>query len=310
MITTVTLNVSVDKAYYIKGIVVPGTVARVQKCVNSAGGKGLNVSRIIDFCGEEVLATGFAGGFNGAYVEDMLKKDGIPSRFTKTQSETRSCINILAEDESSTEYLEPGAPVSEEEIQQFLEDFDRIVDESDIITISGSIPAGVQKDIYATLVKMIKNKGKKVILDTSGDYLKEGIKAGPTMIKPNDEELEALLGIKIENRYQTIDAAKEMREKYGIEYVVVSLGGDGALVVCEEGIFHGKPPKLKAVNTVGCGDSMIAGFALGLSEGLSLEETLRRASAISAAAAMREETGFFVMEDMEKLLPQIAIQRL
>lgn len=243
MITTVTLNVSVDKAYYIKGIVVPGTVARVQKCVNSAGGKGLNVSRIIDFCGEEVLATGFAGGFNGAYVEDMLKKDGIPSRFTKTQSETRSCINILAEDESSTEYLEPGAPVSEEEIQQFLEDFDRIVDESDIITISGSIPAGVQKDIYATLVKMIKNKGKKVILDTSGDYLKEGIKAGPTMVKPNDEELEALLGIKIENRYQTIDAAKEMREKYGIEYVVVSLGGDGALVVCEEGIFHGKPPK-------------------------------------------------------------------
>lgn len=208
--------------------------------------KGLNVSRIIDFCGEEVLATGFAGGFNGAYVEDMLKKDGIPSRFTKTQSETRSCINILAEDESSTEYLEPGAPVSEEEIQQFLEDFDRIVDESDIITISGSIPAGVQKDIYATLVKMIKNKGKKVILDTSGDYLKEGIKAGPTMVKPNDEELEALLGIKIENRYQTIDAAKEMREKYGIEYVVVSLGGDGALVVCEEGIFHGKPPEIKS----------------------------------------------------------------
>lgn len=162
MITTVTLNVSVDKAYYIKGIAVPGTVARVQKCVNSAEvEKDWNVSRIIDFCGEEVLATGFTGGFNGAYVEDMLKKDGIPSRFTKTQSETRSCINILAEDESSTEYLEPGAPVSEEEIQQFLEDFDRIVDESDIITISGSIPAGVQKDIYATLVKMIKNKGRK-----------------------------------------------------------------------------------------------------------------------------------------------------
>ena len=97
-----------------------------------------------------------------------------------------------------------------------------IVDESDIVTISGSIPAGIQKDIYATLVKMIKNKGKKVILDTSGDYLKEGIKAGPTMVKPNDEELEVLLGIKIENRYQTIDAAKEMREKYGIEYVAVS----------------------------------------------------------------------------------------
>ena len=310
MITTVTLNVSVDKAYYIKGIVVPGTVARVQKCVNSAGGKGLNVSRIIDFCGEEVLATGFAGGFNGAYVEDMLKKDGIPSRFTKTQSETRSCINILAEDESSTEYLEPGAPVSEEEIQQFLEDFDRIVDESDIITISGSIPAGVQKDIYATLVKMIKNKGKKVILDTSGNYLKEGIKAGPTMVKPNDEELEALLGIKIENRYQTIDAAKEMREKYGIEYVVVSLGGDGALVVCEEGIFHGKPPKLKAVNTVGCGDSMVGAFAVAFKQGKEIQDALSYAIAVSAANAINPETGHIRMEDVENILPEVTIKTL
>ena len=249
MITTVTLNVSVDKAYYIKGIVVPGTVARVQKCVNSAGGKGLNVSRIIDFCGEEVLATGFAGGFNGAYVEDMLKKDGIPSRFTKTQSETRSCINILAEDESSTEYLEPGAPVSEEEIQQFLEDFDRIVDESDIITISGSIPAGVQKDIYATLVKMIKNKGKKVILDTSGDYLKEGI-------------------------------------------------------------FHGKPPKLKAVNTVGCGDSMVGAFAVAFKQGKGIQDALTYAIAVSAANAINPETGHIRKEDVENILPQVEIKKL
>ena len=240
----------------------------------------------------------------------MLKKDGIPSRFTKTQSETRSCINILAEDESSTEYLEPGAPVSEEEIQQFLEDFDRIVDESDIITKSGSIPAGVQKDIYATLVKMIKNKGKKVILDTSGDYLKEGIKAGPTMVKPNDEELEALLGIKIENRYQTIDAAKEMREKYGIEYVVVSLGGDGALVVCEEGIFHGKPPKLKAVNTVGCGDSMVGAFAVAFKQGKGIQDALTYAIAVSAANAINPETGHIRKEDVENILPQVEIKKL
>ena len=230
MILTVTLNAAIDKRYVVEGYQV-GEVNRVKECAYTPGGKGLNVSRIIDFCGEEVLATGFAGGFNGAYVEDMLKKDGIQSRFTKTQAETRSCINILAEDESSTEYLEPGAPVSEKEVEQFLKDFDQIIDESDVITMSGSVPAGVPKDIYATLVKMIKNKGKKVILDTSGDYLKEGIKAGPTMVKPNDEELEALLGIKIENRYQTIDAAKEMREKYGIEYVVVSLGRKSGILV-------------------------------------------------------------------------------
>lgn len=310
MITTVTLNVSVDKAYYIKGSVEPGTVARVQKCINTAGGKGLNVSRIIDFCGEEVLATGFSGGFNGAYVEDMLTKDGIKNKFTKTQAETRSCINILAEDETSTEYLEPGAPVSEEEVQAFLKDFDEILDGSDLVTISGSIPAGVPKDIYAILITQIKNKGKRVILDTSGDYLKEGIKAGPTMIKPNDEELEAVLGIKIENRDQTIDAAKKMREKYGIEYVVVSLGGDGALVVCEEGVFHGKPPKLKAINTVGCGDSMVGAFAVALKQNMTIKEALTYAIAVSAANAVNPETGHIRMEDVKNIYPDVTINEL
>ena len=109
--------------------------------------------------------------------------------------------------------------------------------------------------------------------------------------------------------HDIIEAAKAINAG-GVEIVAVSLGADGSLAVGEEGIFRAIVPKIDAVNTVGCGDSMIAGFALGLSEGLSLEETLRRASAISAAAAMREETGFFVMEDMEKLLPQIEIKKL
>lgn len=310
MITTITLNVSVDKSYYIKGSVQPGTVARVQKCINTAGGKGLNVSRIIDFCGEEVLATGFSGGFNGAYVEDMLTKDGIKNKFTKTQAETRSCINILAEDETSTEYLEPGAEVSKEEVLRFLKDFEEILEDSDLVTISGSIPAGVPKDIYAILIKKIKDHGKQVILDTSGDYLKEGIKAGPTMIKPNDEELEAVLGIQIENRDQTIEAAKKMRETYGIKYVVVSLGGDGALVVCDEGIFHGKPPKLKAINTVGCGDSMVGAFAVALKQKMNIKEALTYAIAVSAANAINPETGHIRMEDVKRIYPDVVIKEL
>ena len=115
--------------------------------------------------------------------------------------------------------------------------------------------------------------------------------------------------ILVDDIQDIIDAAKTIHAN-GVEIVAVSLGADGSLAVGEEGIFRAIVPKIDAVNTVGCGDSMIAGYALGLSEGLSLEETLRRASAISAAAAMREETGFFVMEDMEKLLPQIVIQKL
>jgi len=148
-----------------------------------------------------------------------------------------------------------------------------------------------------------------VILDTSGKLLEMGIEACPTLIKPNIDEIRMLTGKHCDDIQDIIDAAKTIHAN-GVEIVAVSLGADGSLAVGEEGIFRAIVPKIDAVNTVGCGDSMIAGFALGLSEGLSLEETLRKASAISAAAAMREETGFFVMEDMEKLLPQIVIQKL
>lgn len=310
MITTITLNVSVDKAYYIKGSIVPGTVARVVKCRNTAGGKGLNVARIADFCGEEVTAVGFIGGFNGAYVKDLLDRDGIYNQFTKTKAETRSCINILAEDETSTEYLEPGETVTEEEVSRFFKDLDQLLESTDVFTISGSIPAGVPKDIYAKMIGKIKEKGKQVILDTSGDFLKEGIKAGPTMIKPNDEELEAILGVPIENRQQTINAAKEMHSQYGIQYVVVSLGGDGALLVGEEGIFHGKPPALKAVNTVGCGDSMVGAFAVAMKRKMKVKEALAYAVAVSAANAVNPETGHIRMEDVEEILPKVMVEEL
>ena len=136
-----------------------------------------------------------------------------------------------------------------------------------------------------------------------------GIEAKPTMIKPNLDEIRMLTGKQCDHMEDMIEAAKVVHEK-GVEIVAVSLGGEGSFVVCRDGIFRARVPKIDAVNTVGCGDSMIAGFALGLSEGLSVEETLRKASAISAAAALREETGFFVKEDMERILPQIEIEKI
>ena len=124
------------------------------------------------------------------------------------------------------------------------------------------------------------------------------------------EEVDAKLqGIMVNICHNMVDAAKQIHAD-GVEIVAVSLGGDGSFVVCDDGIFRARVPKIDAVNTVGCGDSMIAGFALGLSEGLSVEETLKKASAISAAAALREETGFFVKEDMEKIYPQVEIEKI
>ena len=191
----------------------------------------------------------------------------------------------------------------------FEKKFCQLVKDASVVAMSGSVPKGLDGSAYQRLVKIVKDAGKPVILDTSGKLLEEGIKAAPTLIKPNIDEIRMLTGKHCDDINDIIEAAKAIHAG-GVEIVAVSLGADGSLAVGKEGIFRAVVPKIDAVNTVGCGDSMIAGFALGLSEGLSLEETLRRASAISAAAAMREETGFFVMEDMEALLPKIEIRRL
>lgn len=309
MITTVTLNVSIDKAYKIKGCVESGKVIRVLECNNTAGGKGLNVSRVASLCGEEVLATGFVGGHGGALAEELLEKDNIKNKFTHVKSETRSCINILDENNVSTEFLEKGDSISDEEINAFLDDFDKIIEDSNVITISGSAPKGVPTNIYTTLINMIKAKNKKVILDASGDLLKEGIKALPTMIKPNSEEMENLLNVSINNEEEVIKNAIKLHES-GIELVVVSLGSDGALLVCKEGVYHGKPPKIEVVNTVGCGDSMVAAFAVAMERGYSNIDSLKYAISISAANAMTFSTGSFNSEDVDNIFKNTQINKI
>ena len=309
MILTVTLNAAIDKRYVVEGFRT-GEVNRVKECTYVPGGKGLNVSKPASIYGAEVVATGFAGGHAGAYIEDALKPFGIRSAFYHVDAESRSCINIWDEvNQVQTEFLEPGFTLTEEDFAGFEAKFRQLVQEAKVVAMSGSVPKGLDGTAYQRLVKIVKDAGIPVILDTSGKLLEMGIEAIPTMIKPNIDEIRMLTGKRCDDISEIIEAARAIHER-GVKIVAASLGADGSLAVGDDGIFRARVPKIDAVNTVGCGDSMIAGFALGLSKGLPLEETLRLASAISAAAAMREETGFFVMEDMEKLLPQIEITRL
>ena len=197
MITTVTLNASIDKAYHMTEKIENGTVMRVAKTDNSAGGKGLNVARVIKLCGVDSKATGLVGGFNGQYLESLLDADGINHEFGHIQGETRSCINILDPGYGSTEYLEGGCNVTKEEEADFLNKFPEIIKDSDVVTISGSAPKGMGKDIYQKLIKVIKDQGKQVILDTSGEYLEKGLESQPTMVKPNEDEIELLFQVKM-----------------------------------------------------------------------------------------------------------------
>lgn len=309
MILTVTLNASVDKLYVLERLL-PHEVMRVREVNNTAGGKGLNVARVAALAGERVAAAGFVGGCNGRLFESLLRGRGIEQHFTRVQSETRCCINVRDEETGgSTEFLEPGNPVTPEEVRQFLADFSALLPEADVVTISGSMPGGVPADFYGTLVRAAKAAGLPVLLDASGAALKNALAAGPTLIKPNAGELRQLLAAGIGSRRELIAAAQRLHNG-GIDDVAVSLGKDGVLVVCREGVFHGVTPDIPVVNTVGCGDGMVAGFAVGMARRAPMEGTIRYAVAISTANALTRETGFFRQEDLAALLPQVRVEKL
>lgn len=309
MILTVTLNTAIDKRYVMKSLR-PGEVNRVSQCFYTPGGKGLNVSRAVNISGMDIVATGFVGGYAGDYIVERLKQFGIKTDFYRLEEESRSCINIWDEEkQQQTELLEPGFTVSPESYRRFADKFRTLVKQADVVALSGSAPQGLDVTVYKELISIVKAEHKKVILDTSGAYLVQGMEAKPSLIKPNIDEIRMLTGKSCDTREELLEAAKQLHNS-GIETVVISLGADGSLVVCDEGVFQAVVPKIHAVNATGCGDSMVAGFAMGLDQGLSMEETLRSASAISASAALSVETGFFAMSDMEQLLPQIKIIKL
>ena len=309
MILTVTANAAIDKRYVVERYGV-GNVNRVKSCSANAGGKGINVARVASIVGEKMTATGFLGGHAGRFISERVEARGIKSDFVWCEGESRTCINIWDEvNHQQTEFLEPGFSVTEEDCDRLVEKFTSILPECKVVTISGSAPKGADSDLYKRMIRAAREAGKPVILDTSGQLLEDCLLERPTMIKPNIDEIRALTGRPMNSREGMIRAARDLHED-GVEIVVISLGGEGSLVSCDEGVFDVKVPKIDAVNTVGCGDSMIAGFAVGISRGLSMEETIRLASAVSAANAMRLETGFIVKEDMEALLPQIQIKKI
>lgn len=310
MISTVTLNTSIDKAYQLGCPLVDGTVMRVETCIDNAGGKGLNAARAVATCGEQVLATGFVGGNNGRLLCELLDADGIEHDFVHIESETRCCVNVLEPNGRSTEFLEPGRPVGSEEVARMREKVTEIAARADVVTFNGSVPAGAGVDIYRELVSVVRAAGKPAILDTSGTLLVNSLEARPTMIKPNTDEIQAILGRKPESIDEIIAAAREVHEKCGIEKVVVSLGGEGSVMACEEGVFRGRAPKIDVVNPVGSGDTMVGAFAVAIARGMSVEEQLAYAMSCASANCLSASTGHFDMAVADELRAGTSVERV
>lgn len=311
MILTVTMNPSVDISYSLENLTI-NAVNRVSDVGKAAGGKGLNVSRVLKQVNADVLATGLVGGILGRYICEHLDALNIRHHFQQISQESRNCIAILHEG-LQTEILESGPVVSLDEQDNFLDLYSRLLDEVSIVTISGSLPVGVPEGFYQRLIILAQKKGKKVILDCAGSCLRAAIDGPvvPYLIKPNKEELEKLTGKSLDDlSVRTfIDIISSDKKLASIPWVVVSLGKDGAFAKINNDYFHIQIPEINAVNPVGSGDSTIAGFAFGISNNETVEATLKRGMAFGMLNAMEGKTGFINVDRLDDLIPRIKVPR-
>lgn len=290
-VLTVTLNAAIDKRYDV-GAVTLGRVQRVARVLAGPGGKGLNVARGAQLCGQRVLASGFVAGFAGAFITDGVAAEGIGDEFVRVAGESRTCINIIDAAGTSTEFLEPGVTVTADDLAALERRFAGLLPQVDVVTLSGSAPAGCPADVYVPLVRAAHEAGRPVLLDTSGVLLAEGLRAAPTLAKPNREELAALVDADLPDLDAVVDAARTLCAA-GTGTVVVSLGEEGAVAVTADQVVRARAPRVAAVNPVGCGDVLVGGLAAGFARRLDLPDALALGVRVSAAAAAHPETGRF-----------------
>ncbi|BCP62731.1 tagatose-6-phosphate kinase [Streptococcus parasuis] len=310
MILTITLNPSVDIAYQLNQFQLD-SVNRVEKVQKTAGGKGLNVTRVLKQIGEDVLATGFIGGELGNDVKNQLYQNHIKSSFVEISGETRNCIAILHEGQQ-TEILEQGPTIQEHEALNFIEHLRNLLSKVEVVVISGSLPKGLESDYYVKIVELCKKFGVAVVLDCSGEALKKVLesKENPTVIKPNTEELSQLIGSDVTDENQELQSVLSSQIFQGIEWVVVSLGAKGAFAKHKDKFYRVRIPKIDVVNPVGSGDSTVAGIAASLAHALPDVELLKNANILGMLNAQEEQTGYVNLEHSEELYSQIEVEEV
>lgn len=309
MIYTVTLNPALDKTVEIPGMALD-TVNRITEMRTDPGGKGINVSKVIAKLGGESCAVGILGGESGKMLEKLLENENFTTQFRFVEGQTRTNIKIIdREGHTNTDINEPGLTVTAAELDALLRELLAELRPGDIVVLAGSLPKGAPQDTYRSWTAACKKAGARVFLDADGALLAEGIKAAPHLIKPNDGELSRLAGKKLETLEELTAEGRKLLER-GIERVVISLGGRGALYLRKGSTIYAEGLRVPVGSTVGAGDSVVAALAYAEAQGLSEEEAVRLSTAAGAANVMCSGTQAAEREAVEALLPKVRFSRL
>ncbi len=300
MIYTVTFNPSLDYIVSVNDFQL-GLTNRTDSELILPGGKGINVSTILMNLGIDSTAFGFAAGFTGEEIIREVEAMGIRSDFIKIDSGI-SRINLKLKNIDGTEINGSGPEISEEKIEELLRKLD-ILGEGDILVLAGSIPASMPADMYSTIMERLQHKNVTFIVDATKDLLINVLKYKPFLIKPNNHELGELFDVKLTTREEVIPYGKKL-QKQGARNVLISMAGEGAVLVAEDGsVYEAPAPKGTLVNAVGAGDSMVAGFTAGWIEkkdyrhAFYMGVSAGSASAFSGYLATKEE----IMDLYEKV---------
>lgn len=284
MIYTVTFNPSLDYVIQVDKLV-PGEINRTTHEAVYPGGKGNNVSVILSNLGHSSKALGFTAGFTGEALENMLKEFGCDTAFIRLpEGSTRINVKINAGEE--TEINGQGPVITEEAQQALFEQLDALKKE-DILVLAGSIPNTLPSDIYERILEHLQGRGIHFVVDATKELLMKVLKYHPFLIKPNNHELGEMFGVTLKTRDEIVTYAKKLQEM-GAENVLVSMAGDGAILLTEDGlIYKAKPPKGKVLNSVGAGDSMVAGFLTGYLNTGEYEKAFRLGVVTGSATAFQ-----------------------
>lgn len=283
---------------------------RARRCTCIPGGKGTNVSRAVNALGRPTKALVVVGGHTGGHVVDMIRhQDGVECIPVWVTSQTRTITTVLEEPiHRQTAFFEPGSRVTDEEAQKIVETFLGALGEARVVAFSGTVSDPNIKGLYRELIAIAKAAGVTTILDSHGPEFALGLEAAPVMVKPNVAEAQEIVGHSldaIEAKWQAVDVFHAK----GVELVVLSLGKDGALVSRRGQRLHAVPPQVKEVNPVGSGDALVAGFAIGLMEGMPLEDMAILAVAAGTANAISWDIGHFTRAEVDDIARRVDLRR-